>query len=215
LCFFSGFRFLCPSFFSRRFVFSSSFSFLSPQINYSPFICIFLDPIFTFFPLSLSSLASSLNFFCVFLCSFVKSSFIYVLSPFLSFNLLLLSIMFFFCSQLSLFVSTILSLFILNASFMFTFIHISLSNYSSTPLSIFSLVPPITVNITLFFLPFFSLCSIFSPIIFILFIQSASSACHFSSLPLISPLILSLAPPSPLPLPLISFLVLCSPLLSL
>jgi hypothetical protein len=60
--------------------------------------------------------------------------------------------MFFFCSQLSIFTSTILSLFILNAFFTFSFTPISPSNYSST---------------------------IFSSIIFILSIQSASSACHF------------------------------------
>jgi hypothetical protein len=56
------------------------------------------------------------------------------------------------------------------------------------PLSIFPLIAPISVIITLFFLSFFSLCSIFSSIIFILFIQSAFSACPFSSLPLISSL---------------------------
>jgi hypothetical protein len=120
---------------------------------------------------------------------------LYILSPFLSFNLLLFSIMFFFCSKLSIFGSIILSLFILNASFNFTFIPISFSNHSFTPLSIFPLIPPIPVFITLFFLSLFSLCSIFSsinllppPAIFLLFL----------SFPLSLPLILSLAPASPL-----------------
>jgi hypothetical protein len=112
---------------------------LIPSKPVPGFICIFLYPIFTIFPLSLSSLANSLNFFCVSLSSFVKSSSIYILSPFFSFNLLLLSIMF-FCSQLSIFASIILSLFILNASFTFTFTPISRSNHSSTPLSIFPLL---------------------------------------------------------------------------
>jgi hypothetical protein len=106
-----------------------------------------LFPLYQYLPVSyfhpfpiiyLSSLATSLNFFCVFLSSFVKSSSIYILSSFLSFNLLLFSILFFFCSQLSIFASIILSLFILNASFTFTFTPISLSNHSSTPLYISS-----------------------------------------------------------------------------
>jgi hypothetical protein len=71
---------------------------------------------------------------------------------------------------------------------MLPFTPISLSNHSSTPLSIFPLIAPIPVIITLFVLSFFSLCSIFSYIIFILFIQSAFSNCPFSSLPLISSL---------------------------
>jgi hypothetical protein len=112
------------------FFFFFNFSSLSSHINYYPFIGSFLYPIFTLFPLSLSSLATFLNFFCVFLSSFVKSS------PFLSFHLLLFSIIFFFCSQLSIFASIIFSLFILNASFTFTFTPISLSSHSSTPLSI-------------------------------------------------------------------------------
>jgi hypothetical protein len=56
------------------------------------------------------------------------------------------------------------------------------------PSHYFPLFPPyspVPVIITLFFLSFFSLCSIFSSITFILFIQSASFACHFSSVPLI------------------------------
>jgi hypothetical protein len=63
---------------------SSKFSSVSPvsYLNQFLFICIFLYPIFTLFPLSLSSLANSLNFFCVSLSSFVKSSSIYILSPF-------------------------------------------------------------------------------------------------------------------------------------
>jgi hypothetical protein len=127
------------------------------------------------FPLSLSSLATSLNFFCVLLSSFVKSSSIYF-SPFLS-QLTLISIMFFFCSELSIFTSTILSFFILNAFFTFSFTPISLFNYSSTPISIFP---------------------IFSSIIFILSIQSAFRLPFlFSSSSLSLPLILSLAPPSP------------------
>jgi hypothetical protein len=73
---------------------------LSSHLNHSPFICSFLYLIFTLSSLSLPSLATSLNFFCVFLSSFVKSSSIYILSRFLSFNLLLFSIMFFFCSQI-------------------------------------------------------------------------------------------------------------------
>jgi hypothetical protein len=55
---------------------------LIPSKPVPGFICIFLYPIFTIFPLSLSSLANSLNFFCVSLSSFVKSSSIYILSPF-------------------------------------------------------------------------------------------------------------------------------------
>jgi hypothetical protein len=47
--------------------------------------------------------------------------------------------MFFFCSQLSIFASIILSLFILNDSFQFTFTPISPSNHSSPPLYISSL----------------------------------------------------------------------------
>jgi hypothetical protein len=87
----------------------SSVSLLSHLIyvNHSPFICVFLYSIVTLLLLSLSSLDTSLNFFFLFLSSFV----IYViLSPFLSLNLLLFSIMFFFfCSQLSIFASIILS----------------------------------------------------------------------------------------------------------
>jgi hypothetical protein len=49
-----------------------------------------------------------------------------------------------------------------------------------------SIFPPIPVITILFFLSFFSLCSIFSSIIFIRVIQSAFSAYPFSSLPLIS-----------------------------
>jgi hypothetical protein len=89
--------------------------------------------------------------------------------------LLLFSIMFFFCSYLYLFL-------------MPTFTPISFYIHFSTPLSIFPLIPPISVIITLFFLSLFSLCYIFSSIIFILFIQSAFFACHFSSFPLISSL---------------------------
>jgi hypothetical protein len=60
----------------------------------------------------------------------------YILSPFLFFNLLLFSILLFFCSTLSTCATIILSLFIT-----FTLTPISLPNHSSTPLSIFPLIP--------------------------------------------------------------------------
>jgi hypothetical protein len=48
---------------------------LSSYINHYPFICIFLYSISTLLPLSLFSLATSLNFFCVFvLFSFLRLS---------------------------------------------------------------------------------------------------------------------------------------------
>jgi hypothetical protein len=68
--FLAGLSSLLLSFYYKFFF---SFSSLSSDINHSPFICIFLYPIFTLFPLSLSSLATSLNFLSVFLCSTVKS----------------------------------------------------------------------------------------------------------------------------------------------
>jgi hypothetical protein len=94
ICVFVPLPFYSPSpcTFSRRVVFlfspsSRNFSSVSPlslssHLNHSPFLCIFLYPIFTLFPLLLSYLANSLNFFCVSLSSFVKSSSIYILSSF-------------------------------------------------------------------------------------------------------------------------------------
>jgi hypothetical protein len=141
-------------------------------------MCIFLYPVFTLFLLSFSSLATFLNFFCIFLSSFLS---------FLSFNLLLFSIIFFFCyqHQLSIFDSIILSLFIFNASFTLTFF---LSNHSSTPPLYISSYSHNSGYYNIIHPLFFSLCSIFSSIIFIFFIQSASSAFHFSSLPIVSSL---------------------------
>jgi hypothetical protein len=109
----------------------------------------------------------------------------------LSFNLLLFSIIFLFCSHLSIFASIILSLFILNVYLTLTFTPISLSNHSSS-YSTYSGYYNIILPLLLFSL--FHLSSI-------IFIQSASSVCHFSSLPLI------------FSLPAATFLVLCSPLL--
>jgi hypothetical protein len=73
--------------FSRRFVFSSSLLLLKifhqlllSLILYKPFpvyLLYLLGFYFHPFPLYLSSLATSLNFFCVLLSSFVKSSSIY------------------------------------------------------------------------------------------------------------------------------------------
>jgi hypothetical protein len=95
--------------------------------------------------------------------------------------------MFFFCFQLSIFASIILSLCILNASFTFTFTPTSLSNHSSTPLYISTYSPCYSYYNIILPLLLFSLFHLFlyhfhpcHPICF--------SAYPFSSLPLISSL---------------------------
>jgi hypothetical protein len=132
--------------------------------------------------------------FPFFACQIVIYVYRYILSPFLSFNLLLFSIMFFFF------------IFIYFKCFPYVHFHpylplsIHISSYS--PYSgYYNIILPL-VLFSLVFVPSFPL------IISILFIQSTSSACHFSSLPHISrPLILTFTPPSRFSLPLIPFSV--------